>query len=101
MKSTFLDTRYKESINTVKQAAYNLGFELEEQDLRNGILIYSKEANLLSFGNDIEVRIYQRDVKTKIEVDSQSSAPFQIFDWGRNTNITESLISEIIRIAKR
>jgi hypothetical protein len=76
------------------------GFEIKEQDSIKGYITASKNASLLSFGEDVEIAVHPiNDTNTQVNVQSFSKG-IQIFDWGTNDE-NERLIMEGLTLQLR
>lgn len=49
------------------------------------------DGGLLSFGNNITVKLASRGRLTKVVISSKSSSPLQVIDWSTNSNLEDDL----------
>lgn len=60
----------------------------------NGSLFAARQANLLSWGEDIQIRFLENN---QVEITSKCKLFTQCIDWGRNKSNVLELLSEIQR----
>lgn len=83
----------------VKKASINLDIEVLEESYSKGRIYLKNRGNLLSFGNDITIKINNSESKKcLLTISSQSAASFQIIDWGVNDDLENMIYNEIIKI---
>ena len=87
-----------EIFNSCLNAIENLNWNISSSDDIEGIIEANTNASLLSWGEDIDIRL--QDMNGIVSVIISSEAPAQLIDWGKNAKnietffpVLESLIS--------
>jgi hypothetical protein len=96
MRSISSDKSTQQIIKSVKVALGNLGIRVIDMDPDNLVIEARRSGNFLSFGNTIYISLKKkRSGGIRIYIDSESSAPIQIIDWGTNEDIENEIINEL------
>jgi hypothetical protein len=99
MKQSYLNHSKIEVFEAIKNAANSLELEVRHASLSEGIVSLYSPVGLFSFGNKIDVQISAANPsKCFLKVTSVSASPIQLIDWGKNSDIENSLINEVKNI---
>ena len=92
-------SNFEKVYNAAKRALKELDINIEYQDREKGIIEASTGTSLFSWGEDIQIRISQRNGDVHVKVKSTSQAQF--IDWGRNEKNEENILKEITTILRQ
>lgn len=82
-----------------KKALRNLKMEIGYTDISKGIVEAATGTSLLSWGEDIQLRVNRKAYKTCVKVKSTSKSQF--ISWGKNESNEKNIIAEITKIIGR
>lgn len=101
MKSLTINASKHKVFEALQKASSNLDWEIESSDLSKGKLKLFHRGGILSFGNEISVKVTTRNSRSVIRVSSKSAASIQVIDWGTNDRIEKDLVDEVKHILNR
>ncbi|MBS1635377.1 MAG: hypothetical protein JST26_05595 [Bacteroidetes bacterium] len=78
-----------------KQVLKDLGMEINGSSLANGKILASTSGTLLSWGEDIEIKITEKGTYTLVSVSSNASS--QLFSWGKDSANERNILNELGR----
>jgi hypothetical protein len=87
--------------DAIKKASSRLELDIESSDIAKGKLKLYHSGGLLSFGNEVIVKVSSKNSKSVIRVSSTSAASIQLIDWGANKTLEKDLIDEVKDILGR
>jgi len=90
MMKIFTVNRSKEDVERkVLSAASRLDLVVKTKS--PDVINLRHEGSMLSFGNDIKVKLTSKGAHTKVMISSKSSSPLQIIDWNTNRRLEDDL----------
>ena len=96
MKSIYSDKNISGIIKTIETVLRKLNLEIISTDFNNLVIEAKKSGSFLSFGNTIFISIKKsKKSGVRVYVDSESSAPIQLIDWGTNEQIENEIIEHL------
>ena len=99
MKQTFT-AQSADVFKACKKVLKRLDIEIEQSSLSKGIINAKTSGSLLSWGEDIVIKIVQKAAKrTEVIVDSDASA--QLFSWGKDSLNEKNILNELERELKK
>lgn len=78
-----------------KQVLKDLGMEINGSSLTKGKILASTSGSLLSWGEDIEIKITSKGTHTQVYVTSDASS--QLFSWGKDSANERNILNELGR----
>ncbi len=87
------DLPYNQVYMACKRASRNLGWRITEFDKEEGYIEAKASVSLLSWGESIEINVWEDEDETLVEVESRPTA--QLFDWGKNNENLDNFFEEL------
>ncbi len=84
---------YEKIFEALLKTANHYNFEIKNIDEERGILNFSSESSLRSWGEDIIISIKEKDSGVALEVESISR--IQLLSWGKNKENEEKIIEQL------
>jgi hypothetical protein len=81
------------SMKSIRSLMEKRGWTIREFKTEEGVIAARTPASILSWGEDITVRIKPSDSGSVVAIESSPAA--QVFDWGRSETNVKNLASEI------
>lgn len=101
MKRIYCKLTLEKAKSLIRLAVDDLGWSIISEDNKTGIYELKAPADLLSFGNEVSVKVSTTAKRGKtITIESVSSAQFQLIDWGKNAKIEETFTTKIKELSK-
>lgn len=79
-----------------RRALRHLRWDVEEYDEHEGYIRAKTGASLRSWGERVEISIWERDDSTTVRAESRPSG--QLFDWGKDDENVERFFDELDNI---
>jgi fatty acid/phospholipid biosynthesis enzyme len=96
MRSISSNISIQQAIKSIKDTLTNLGIKIVDTDLDNLVIEARRSGSFLSYGNTIYISLKKKKSGgIRIYVDSESSSPIQLIDWGTNESIENEIINEL------
>lgn len=93
MASRIFTKSYDTIFATCIDALQDLDIDISAQNKRAGIIHGETGTSLLSWGEEIKIKIQVAGNRTKVIVKSEASA--QLFSWGKNSSNEETILDKI------
>ena len=81
------------------EAADQLGFTINSENLTNSVVYFKSRATIWSFGEIVEVQLSEvNNTSTNVQVNSEAKA--QLFTWGKNSENETSFMQMLEQLLK-
>ena len=84
---------YEDVFNATILAISDCGFVKDSVDISSGIIFASTKASIWSWGEIMEIYIFEKENGTEISI--SSTPKLQLMDWGKSSENIEFLFSAI------
>lgn len=98
-----MEKQFEKSYMTVYgkclETTRNLNFKIDTENIDTGLIEFNVGWSFWSWGEKFKITITElAPSKTKVNVSSESSASFQVYDWNKNNENVKNFFKELKKL---